>query len=540
MLTQDQNSLANVSPFMDLEDPRVKASLLGLPSAIPQVKPPAVVASPEAPKTGIQAGAPTVAAPTPAAPVTGAGKIATGLEHEIAVDKFKQAHPWGSKPSAEIDPTTGQPFAGNHDTGLGRFLHGVGKVANVAGSIVAPAVTAAIPGSELGRKAEISQDLKKVQPFEAEAEKEAHGVVQPKFAFHYQDASGKEIGVRPDGSTEVLPEGAVTPQRERQNNVDKYLKNPTDSQARANVESDPSTWQKSIPFNGRVENGKLIADPAAPQILVDRNTITGTVTPVGDVKQGASATKPVLKMVPQAGGMEQLMALDPMHPDDMTKAKKIGAPEPIGTSQIMFNDKGEATGTFNTKTNAVHKYNEGEKTANAEAGATPQEQRVQQQKKNQFNTQYEKPATDIEQNYKKFQEALKEYQHDPKTGAASMVALAQHLGSTFGSVKGAQMGENMIAEHKDAIGIMDRLQRYFDQAATGQQLSADQWTDFNSLLTKTREIQWDTTAREAFRQGLPVNMVPADVKVVVQHGGKAYPIPGNKLAEAIKDGATIE
>lgn len=179
-----QNPLLATPPFIDMNDPQVRAGMLGLPVPGAQPKAPSINPSPEAPKTNIANVPPTVeakpastsggavtASPIIAAP-TGAAKIATGLEHELEVEKFKQQHPWGSKASNEIDPTTGQPFAGNHDTGLGRFLHGVAKVGNIAGNIVAPGITAAIPGSDLNRRATIARDTKNVLPFEKEASEE--------------------------------------------------------------------------------------------------------------------------------------------------------------------------------------------------------------------------------------------------------------------------------------------------------------------------------------------------------------------------------
>ncbi len=184
METDKQNPLLATPPFVDVNDPRVRAGILGLPVPGEQPKAPSIMAAPTAPKTNIASVPPTMA-PKEEAPAagavtskpplvapSGAAKIATGLEHELEVEKFKQNHPWGSKASNEIDPSTGQPFAGNHNTGLGRFLHGVGKVANVAGSIIAPNVTAAIPGSELNRKATIARDTKNVLPFEKEASEE--------------------------------------------------------------------------------------------------------------------------------------------------------------------------------------------------------------------------------------------------------------------------------------------------------------------------------------------------------------------------------
>lgn len=186
METNNQNpNNPIVPPYVDVNDPRVRAGILGLPVPMAQPKPTApLTAAPTAPKSDITNVPPTVAKPstatasavTPSAPAvaapTGASKIAADQEHQLEIDRFKDKHPWGSKASSEIDPSTGQPFAGNHDSGLGRFLHGVAKVGNVAGSIIAPGVTAMIPGSELNRKMNEGIELKRGLGAEKQASEE--------------------------------------------------------------------------------------------------------------------------------------------------------------------------------------------------------------------------------------------------------------------------------------------------------------------------------------------------------------------------------
>jgi hypothetical protein len=244
-------------------------------------------------------------------------------------------------------------------------------------------------------------------------------------------------------------------------------------------------------------------------------------------------------MVPMDADHEQLHVFeDPTNP---TKGTPIGAVSKKGAFQVWTNpnDPYAAPKLFDAGKGTLGDMPGG--SAATDGALPPQAARAEIMRTNQFNTQYIKPATDIEQNFGKFQEAFKEYENNPQTGAASMVALAQHLGSTFGSVKGAQMGEHMISEHKDAIGLFDRLDRFADQIKTGQQLSKKQWHDFNELLTKTREIQWDTTAKEAERRHMPIDMVPADIKIDMKTpGGKVIKVYGNRIPEAEKDGLRLE
>jgi hypothetical protein len=204
METTAQNPLTNISPYLDPMDPRVRMGVMGLPApAQSRPQAPAINASPEAPKLGsssitsvpptmegtrsLAAGLKPTPPPVTAAP-TGAAKIAGGLEHDLDITKFKEAHPWGSKASSEIDPSTGQAFAGNHDSGLGRFLHGAAKVANVAGSILMPNTTAMIPGSGLNMKLQEGSDMKHGLAFEKQADDDLKTKTEAFKAAHPEQA----------------------------------------------------------------------------------------------------------------------------------------------------------------------------------------------------------------------------------------------------------------------------------------------------------------------------------------------------------------
>jgi hypothetical protein len=429
----------------------------------------------------------------------------------------QRANPWGSPE--------------NHPGFGGRLAHVFAKAGNIAGDIVAPVTMANIPGTEMHRDLE-EQRLKgeegRAETRESEgnlrsaqAEKDRR---QPdKYAFHYQGQNGETFAVRPDGTVEELPAGAQKPA------------------------------MKIMPFttmgtDGKPQNQMVIVNEQKMQGIKPANgqnftlqelQAAGAVSPLnmGEAAAKPGTAKPTYKMVPVDADHEQLNVFQ--DPTDPTKGTPIGAVSKKGALQVWTNpnDPAAAPKLFDPKSGALHDMPAGTQTGGAlpPGGAYAEIRRT-----NQFNTQYVKPATDIEQNFAKFQEALREYEHDPQTGAASMVALAQHLGSTFGSVKGAQMGEHMIAEHKDAIGLFDSIGRFFDQIASGQQLSAKQWHDFNGLLTKTREIQWDTTAKEAERRNMPIDMVPADIKLdMYTPAGKTLKIAGNRIQEAERDGLKL-
>jgi hypothetical protein len=359
-----------------------------------------------------------------------------------------------------------------------------------------------------------------------------------KYSFHYQGPDGTEFGVRPDGTAEEVGTGQVTPARERQSNIAAYGANPNDAAAKKKVEDDPSTWQKSIPFMGRIENGQLVADPSVKTpILIDRNLVTGTNTAVGS--KPASGGKPTYKNVAVDADHEQLNVFD--DPNDPTKGRPIGAVSKKGQFQVWTNpdDPNAAPKLFDPSKGQLSEMPQGG--AGPGGALPPQAARAEVMRQGQFQTGYLKPATDIEQNYQKANAALAAYNANPKTGAAGMVEFATHLATTLGSVKGAAIGETSQMMHMNATGLADKAQRYLDYIATGQPLSKDQMTDFNDLVAKTRQISWQTAAHVGQYRNMPLSFLPNDVQLhVMTPGGKHMTITGGQAAEAVKDGLKIE
>lgn len=433
---------------------------------------------------------------------------------DITDYRDKQQNPWGSP--------------GNHDNFLGKLGHVAAKVGNIAGDIFAPQAMAMIPGTQLHDAFKERNDESRY----ADAKKEEDANVntrdkntnaEGKYAFHYPGADGKTYGVRQDGAVEELPAGSEKPKM----SIQKFTVQDPDG--------------KSHEVMGMVDETKLAslhpADPTkglTPEEMIKGGAFTKMDMGQSGAKPGSQ--HPLYKMVPTGPDTEALALMDPTDP---TKHTIISPSKKTGSLQAWVNpnDPTAAPRLFDTKAGTFSAV-PGDKAPNGPQGTVaPLVERAMVIQKNQFQQQYQKPATDIDQNYQKFQEAYKQYQNNPETGAASMVALAQHLGSTFGSVKGSTMGENMIAEHKDAIGLFDSIGRYMDSLSSGQQLTPGQWKEFGSLISKTREIQWETTAHEAARQHFPVDMVPRDVKLhMMTPGGKQIPVAGDKIQDALNDG----
>ncbi len=138
----------------------------------------------------------------------------------------------------------------------------------------------------------------------------------------------------------------------------------------------------------------------------------------------------------------------------------------------------------------------------------------------EFDKAYVVPARQIEKSYQMMDEAYREYKaaraegKELPTGAQSMLALSTHLTTTFGNVKGARITKDMIAEHLHARSIGDDALVAVQKLSNGDKLSPDQWDAFHQLVTQSRRLSWEAAAAEAHRKGLPINFLPPDAKVV--------------------------
>lgn len=399
--------------------------------------------------------------------------------------------------------------ANNHPGMVGKLEHIGGRIANIAGDILAPGTTALIPGSDLNKnieKSNVTRQLDEAQTRESAdtARKSSEDIAQKDLALR----------TRKEDFEEGKPEKPGTPDEQA---ISAKMK-----------ETDPKTGKPYTAFDARIALSQGIEDTKPDKNAAEPKTVT---------------------MLDKEGGKPYLYQHDPKGnysgEQGTGQWKKIGPAQPnattlgiVGTMTPLLNPDGSFSGhTFNNKTGKVGEVD----TSHLDGATTSAGARLKNTEANQFNTQYVKPATDIEQNFQKFMGARKEYDANPQTGAASMAALAQHLGSTFGSIKGAQMGEHMVQEHKEALGLLDRIGRYADQMASGQQLSKSQWDDFQKLITNTRDIQWETTAREAARRGQKIDFLPADTHIqMADSQGHARYVTGDKVQEYLDRGAKIQ
>jgi hypothetical protein len=492
----------SLSPGSTVIDPeKLKQLMAGGPN-VPMIAPPlgGAPTSPQLPALNFKQrqALPTVSEGTPAGSSAFYG-------NKIARIEDQEANPRGS--------------ADNHSGWPGKIEHVLSKIGNIAGDVADPAAMARIPGTDLNRQAQEKQ-LGAQQELAGQRETQARQQAATE-AYQTGELADRAKGRQLESDKQSFEENKPgTPEQEAMRDLTQR--------------NNPATGQPYTPEEAAVKYAQDIEDTKPDKT---KEETPHTVTMTGPDK------KPYEYQFDPKGNYS-----DPNQ--GYGQWKKIGPAKPeanggmIGTLTPLLGPNGQLMGTMNTKTGEIKPITNNPLTS-GEGGApgatTSSGSRLSNTERNQFATQYIKPATDIEQNYQKFLGARREYDANPATGAASMAATAQHLGSTFGSIKGAQMGEHMIQEHVDAIGLFDRLGRYADQLQSGQQLSKSQWDDFQKLITNTRDIQWETTAREAARRGQPVDFLPPDVHIQLSDSaGHTRYVRGDQVQQYLAQGAKIQ
>jgi hypothetical protein len=450
-----------------------------------------------------------LSAPIGAGPQVLTPGSSAALTQELARQQDIKAHPLGSP---ENMPGT-----------RGRILHTLGAIGNIAGDILIPHVMANVPGTQLNRDLQIAA-LQRAIPAAATAESE-----RALRGAQTAEAQARTQALQAANKEELVTDaqGNVTGWKDKSQALHS-LDEPNTPQAIKDIAG--ATESKKKPTYEKMDNGSIVA------ISTDKQgNTTSNVVYQGDPKLETDLVHGHM-----VNGVPHTVLVNKKTGEQIKDLGSEKMPPEPGTLTPLYDQVGNMVGTFNNKTGETKVTKQAPAGSPLEGAVTPQEARVQAQVRNQFNTQFEVPATAAEQSYRRFREAYQEYLNHPETGAASMVALSQHLGTTLGGVKGARIGEEMIQQHKDAIGLFDRIQRYADTLATGQQLSAAQWKEFNDLITNTRQIQWETTTREAVRRKQPVDFLPPDVHINMEDSsGKVRQVPGNRVQEYLDKGAKL-
>ena len=153
----------------------------------------------------------------------------------------------------------------------------------------------------------------------------------------------------------------------------------------------------------------------------------------------------------------------------------------------------------------------------------PQKEALKRQdafQKDVINKSYdtEKAFQMSQQAYQEYQDAAKQGKQLP-TGAQSMLLLSQHLGTTFGNVKGSRITRDMIQEHLGARGLTDDAVTAVQRIVNGDQLSPAQWKAFTDLISQSRSATWNNAVSNAKNQQLPITFLPrGDGQRVIDKG----------------------
>ena len=387
----------------------------------------------------------------------------------------------------------------NERSGWSKLGHVASKIGNIAGDVLIPRVMATIPGTELNRTLQ---------------EQGLQGEINTQGQQQAAQEAAKAAGALGTRKADIEQEQADTAKEKvEQDKPEKLAQDYADAVIDAHKRGvDPSTDPTVQQYGDAIT---ALQKPAVPKAPDDFDQFyTGFLKDNNLTDTAANRLKA------------------------RTQWEAAAAKPPTGTFMPLYDQTGKVTGAWDPATGKI------QHAPTELPGTTSQGQGMQSKALAEFNKNYEKPAEDIGQGLQKFEAAYKDYKNGAPTGAPSMVALSTHLATTFGSVKGARMNRDMIEEHRDAIGWMDRIERYGQQAASGQQLSPDQWKDFGNLIKNTSNIAWQVAAKEAQRSKLSDDQfpaIPAEAQIQMRTPkGSVVSVKGNRVKEAVKDGLTVE
>lgn len=138
---------------------------------------------------------------------------------------------------------------------------------------------------------------------------------------------------------------------------------------------------------------------------------------------------------------------------------------------------------------------------------------------NQLDSKYFQPANGVERSYQMMNTAYNEYKDAQSkgqqlpTGAQSMLALSNHLSTTFGGVKGARITKDLIREHLGARSVSDDMLTAMQRFTNGDVLSPNQWDAFHDLIGQSRNITWQLAANASqARKVDPTPFLPPDLR----------------------------
>jgi hypothetical protein len=393
-------------------------------------------------------------------PVIGSGVQAGSqgqYRSEIARDEDQKQNPWGSKE--------------NHPGALGRLAHIAARVGNIAGDIVAPDTMALIQGTDLNNRLKESNSK---QNLEVQQQRDLGEETEQNRAKHEQNVQASD-DLKYKQNQEKIDETKHKDDNTYATGLRKqgYELGPDGKPV-------PLTYENMSP----VEQAHFDLSTSTQELKAAQADFEKTKADPNSV-QNKAAHQRVLTAIQNASTAAQRLGLS----KDEFRAKYLGL-DPEG-NQLAGTTTDQNTGKPI-----------GPSVANSGSQALAH-----------FNKDYVKPSEDTERSYQMYQEAMKAYNSgDTKTGAATMMALAQHIGTTFGQTKGSRQTRDLIQDHKDAIGVMDKIERYGNHLVRGDELSASQMKEFGDLISNFRKLSWQTAVKEGHRSNQQIDFLPADLQ----------------------------
>lgn len=377
--------------------------------------------------------------------------------------------------------------AENHPGWLGKVAHGLAKAGNIALDVAAPATAALIPETDLGRRAQ-----------EGELTGEANTAREAELAKQTEGVKERQEDTR-EQHEENYRQHQLTQAQQADEKIAAIFRG-LDIKG-DKVDSDQKKWMRAYGIQ---------PDPNKPGGFID--IPDDQLSP--EEKNKAALGQALFHAREARAGFDEYRA-NPNSPTaqaaliraQAARESALAASQRAGIAAEEFSAKFLGTDKYGNPIAGVQTDAAGKPigTEVTKSNATGQGKVAEAWEKN-----YNKPANDVERAYQMYQEALQEYNSgNAKTGAATMLALSQHLNTTFGQVKGSRMNRDLIQEHRDAIGALDRLELEAGKlAGRGDQLTADQMVEFGRLIQNMRHLTWETATKEALRHGLPVDFLP--------------------------------
>lgn len=386
-------------------------------------------------------------------------------KEKVALPVSSPGVPFGSSEyyRSRLEQMAEQANAPHH--GIGKLGHILGRIGNIALTVAAPGAATLIPGTDLNKIA---------------------------TAGHLENEMARQQEIE---NTQKHEENTSAANEEKIDQAERKI----DELERKHL----SDREIALRKQGLKPNPE---DPNGTPVPLTRDDMSETERSVLDLKTAQAEATQAKKL------LDQLKA-DPDSPQNQAirdRLKIMAQNAATAAGKLGLDKKKFLADYFGTDENGeplsgVQVTPEGKPIGPKVAGSS-------QRALSEFNKNYEVPANTTEKSYQMFEDAYKDHKAGKDdTGAPGMLALSQHLQTTFGTVKGARVTKDMIHEHLHARGVTDDMEVAVNKLINGDPLSDKQWDAFHQLIGDSRLKSWQTAVKEAHRARLPIDFLPEDL-----------------------------